>query len=251
VSALSATLRAEAALARHRRVACGISGGKDSTAAAYLLRRHWDRIRFYHYDTGDLLPEVRDVVRELAAILPSLTIMQGNIAAAIAANGLPSDLVPHSAHAVGQAMAEGPRIVSRYDCCFANLMDPIYQRIRRDGHTLLIRGTKRADMKRLPARSGQMLDGIELLLPIEDWSNADVMDYLREVGAPVSTAYAHFTNLPECATCSAWWNEGRAAYLRERHPALFERYRERMAMVLDAVGPVSAAMAAELREMAQ
>jgi len=246
---LAATLRAEAALARHRHISLALSGGKDSTAAAYLLRRHWHRIRFYHLSTGDLLPEVQDVVRELAGILPNLTIVHSDVAGWISAHGLPSDLVPHSAHAVGQLMSEGPRVVSRYDCCFAGIMNPLYQRIRRDGHTLLIRGTKRADMNRLPMRSGQMLDGIELLLPLEDWSDADVMDYLREVGAPVSTAYQHFTNLPECATCSAWWNEGRAAYLRERHPALFERYRERMAMVLDAVGPVSAAMAAELKEL--
>jgi 3'-phosphoadenosine 5'-phosphosulfate sulfotransferase (PAPS reductase)/FAD synthetase len=214
MSALAATLRAEAALSRHKRICLSISGGKDSTAAAFLLRRHWHRLRFYHYDTGDLLPEVRDVVRELAGILPNLTTVRGDIAAAIAANGLPSDLVPHSAHVVGQAMAEGPRIVGRYDCCWNNLMNPIYQRIRRDGHTLLIRGTKRADMNRLPMRSGQMLDGIELLLPLEDWSNADVMDYLREQGAPVSTAYEHFEDMPECATCSAWWHEKRAAYLR-------------------------------------
>lgn len=246
---LGATLRAEAALARHKRVACGVSGGKDSTAAAYLLRPHWHRIRFYHLDTNDLLPEVQDVVRQLAAILPNLTIIRSDVAGWIAANGLPSDLVPHSAHAVGQMMAEGPRITSRYDCCYANLMNPIYQRIRRDGNTLLIRGTKRADMNRLPMRSGQCLDGIELLLPLEDWSNADVMDYLREAGAPVSTAYSHFVDLPECATCSAWWREGRAAYLREHHPALFHVYRERMAAVLEAVGPVTAAMASELKEM--
>jgi 3'-phosphoadenosine 5'-phosphosulfate sulfotransferase (PAPS reductase)/FAD synthetase len=251
LTALAAALRAEAALARHKRVALGISGGKDSTAAAYLLRRHWDRIRFYHADSGDLLPEVRDVVRELRDILPNLTVVRSDVAGWIAANGLPSDLVPHTAEAMGHARGEGVRLVSRYACCSASRMNPIYQRIRRDGHTLLIRGTKRADMKRLPMRSGQMLDGIELLLPLEDWSDADVMDYLRDVGAPVSTAYQHFTNLPECATCSAWWHEGRAAYLRERHPALFERYRARMAMVLEAVGPVSAAMAAELREMAR
>jgi 3'-phosphoadenosine 5'-phosphosulfate sulfotransferase (PAPS reductase)/FAD synthetase len=104
-------------------------------------------------------------------------------------------------------------------------------------------------MPRLPMRSGQVLDGIELLLPIADWSNADVMAYLAEVGAPVSTAYQHFANLPECATCSAWWNEGRAAYLREHHPELFHVYRTRMAAVLEAVGPVTAAMASELKEL--
>jgi len=251
VTALPAALRVEAAFARHKRIAMGVSGGKDSTAAAFLLRPHWDRIRFYHLSTGDLLPEVVSVVEKLRGILPNLTVVHSDIHAAIAANGLPSDLVPHSAHPLGQAMGEGPRLVSRYDCCFANLMDPIYQRIRRDGNTLLIRGTKRADMRRLPMRSGEILDGIELLLPLEGWSNVEVMEYLREVGAPVSTAYQHFRDLPECATCSAWWGEGRAAYLRERHPQLFHVYQARMAAVLEVVGPAVAAMGRELKVLGE
>jgi 3'-phosphoadenosine 5'-phosphosulfate sulfotransferase (PAPS reductase)/FAD synthetase len=235
-------------LDRHEHIALGISGGKDSTAAAWLLRPHWDRIRFYHLSTGDLLPEVVEVVEELRGILPNLTVVQSDVAGWIVRHGLPSDLVPHSAHFIGQLMAEGPRLTSRYACCAANLMQPLYERIKADGNTLLIRGTKRADMARLPMQSGQVLDGLELLLPLEDWSNADVLAYLREQGAPLAEqAYAHFENLPECATCSAWWSERRAPYLRQHHPALYERYLERMTVVMAAIGPSAQALAAEMR----
>lgn len=239
----------EATLERHERVACGVSGGKDSTATAWLLRPHWDRIRFYHLDCGDALPEVRAVVDELHGILPNLTVVKRDVHAWIAANGLPSDLVPYTSDHLGQCISQAPRLVPLQACCWANIMQPLHERIKADGNTLVIRGTKRADMKRLPMQSGQVLDGIELLLPLEHWTNADVMAYLREQGAPIAAAYDYFEDMADCATCSAWWGEKRAAFLRQRHPELFQRYRERMAAVLEAVGPVTAALASELKEL--
>ena len=234
-------------LDRHKQVALSFSGGKDSTACAWKLRDRWEGITFYHLDTGDLLPEVVEVVDQVRRLVPHWVTVRSDPAAWMAANGLPSDLVPHSSHPVGQHMAEGVRLSSRYDCCGANLMAPLFRRIRNDGNTLLIRGTKRADMRRLPMRSGEVLEGVELLLPLLEWSDADVMAYLAFMGAPVSSAYSHFTNLPECATCPAWWGEGRAAYLRGRHPALFARLQERMHAVMGEVGPVAANLATELK----
>lgn len=240
-----------AVLARHDRVALSLSGGKDSVACWWLLREHLPRIVVYHLDTGDLLPEVRSVVDEIEAMTPHFVRIASDVAGWIERHGLPSDLVPHSSHPVGQHMAEGRPLVSRYECCGANLMMPLFDRIKADGNTLMIRGTKRCDMKRLPMRSGEVLDGIELLLPLLEWSHADVLAYLRREGAPVSTAYEHFVNLPECATCPAWWSEGRADYLRTRHPALFVRYQERMGAVMAEVGPVVAALGAELRGLSR
>lgn len=236
-------------LDRHERIALSFSGGKDSTACVWLLRDHLERITLYHLDTGDLLPEVVEVVEQVRAIVPHFVTVRSDVAGWIERNGPPSDLVPHGSHPVGQHMAEGRAIVHRYSCCSANLMVPLFDRIVADGNTLLIRGTKAADMKRLPMGSGDVIDGLELLLPLLEWSNADVLAYLREQGAPISTAYGHFDNLPECATCSAWWSEGRAAYLRARHPALFAKYQARMDVVMAEVGPVAQMLARELREL--
>ena len=238
-------------LARHARVALSFSGGKDSLACVWLLRPWLDRITLYHLDTGDLLPEVAETVDAVRAMAPRFVTIRRDVAGWIAAHGLPSDLVPHGSHPVGQAMAEGSRLVHRYRCCGENLMIPLWERIRADGATLLIRGSKRADMTRLPMASGEVADGIELLLPLQEWSNAAVLDYLAAEGAPVSGLYRHFTNAPECATCPAWWGEKRAAYLRGRHPALFARYQARMAAVMDEIGPVAANLAAELKGMGE
>lgn len=237
------------ALDRHERIALSLSGGKDSLACLYLLRPHLERITVYHLDTGDLLPEVREIVAEVRAMCPNFVHMQGDVIAWHRAAGLPTDLLPHSAEHLGQMMGEGMRLVSRYTCCHANLMAPLLKRIMADGNTLMIRGTKRVDMKRLPMASGDVVDGLELLLPLQEWSNAEVFELLRREGAPYCRIYDHVTNAPECARCPAWWGEKRAAYLRQYHPVLYAGYRARLLAVWAEIDPALVNLAAELREM--
>lgn len=230
-----------APLARHPRVALSFSGGKDSLACVYLLREQLSWITVYHLDTGDLLPEMREIVAHVKTLAPNFVHIQGDVTSWIKEFGLPTDLLPHSAHPIGQEMREGPKLVARYDCCYANLMLPIYEQIRAHGNSLLIRGTKAVDMKRLPLRSGETTgDGIELWYPLQNWSNDQVFDYLRAQGAPIARVYEHVVNSPECARCSAWWGEGRSAYLERYHPALWVQYQERLATVAEAIlGPIN------------
>jgi phosphoadenosine phosphosulfate reductase len=234
-------------LDRHSRIALMFSGGKDSLACVYLLRPHLDRITLYHLDTGDQLPETRTVVDHVQDFAPRFVTIKRDVGAWIAENGMPTDLLPYDAHPIGRAIGEARfPLVARYDCCWANLMGPAYERVRDDGNTLLIRGTKSADMARLPASNGQTVDGMELFYPVQDWSHADVLAYLAEAGAPISPFYSHAENGPECATCPAWWGERRNAYLRDRHPALHAVYRARLAAVAGAIAGPLAALNAEL-----
>lgn len=227
-------------LDRHDKIALSFSGGKDSLAVVYLLRSYLDRITIYHNDTGDLLPEQMAIVEHVKSFAPRFVHIQTNVSDWIAANGLPSDLIPHSAHPVGQAMGEGATpLVARYDCCFKNLMWPTYSRMTDDGNTLIIRGTKAQDMKRLPQESGAVTEGVELFYPLQGWSHAEVFAYLREVEAPISRVYTHQVNAPECARCPAWWSEGRDSYLKRYHPRLWLDYRARLeAVARELAGPL-------------
>lgn len=218
--------------------ALSFSGGKDSMAVVELLREYLDEITIYHLDTGDLLPEMRESVARVEAFAPHFVRVQTDVSAWIAVHGLPTDLLPFHSHAVGHHLGQATaHLVGRYDCCYANLMWPLFERVYKDGCSLLIRGTKRVDMPRLPAEDGTVADGVELWYPLLNWSNDQVFAYLGERDVPLPRVYDYVTNSPECARCSAWWGEGRSAYLKKYHPELWAQYDARLQVVIDAVAP--------------
>ena len=240
--------RCIAVMDRHECIAFGLSGGKDSLAVLYLLQDQAHRFTAYHMDTGDLLPEVVEAVEQAKALCPNFVHIRGDVLAWHRANGLPSDLV-RDQRGAAVAPSSGLRMVPRYDCCVANLMRPIWQRMVADGNTLVIRGTKAVDLPRLPVVSGQIVDGVEFLLPLQDWSHAEVFAYLRAEGVPISRVYEHMTNAPECARCPAWLGENRAAYLRQYHPALAADYRARLHAVWREIDPALQAAAAVMARL--
>ena len=101
-------------------------------------------------------------------------------------------------------------------------------------------------MARLPARTGDAGRGVALLYPLEDWSHDDVRAYLASRGVMLPPLYDRMVNAPECARCTAWWGEGRGAYLAERYPELHRDYADRMRLVVTEIGASSAPLAAEL-----
>ncbi len=223
------------------------SGGKDSLACVHLMRANWDKITLYHVDTGDLLPEIREIVDAVANMVPRFVRIHTDSAQWMRDIGLPSDLVPTTSTRAGLAIgASEQRIVDRFDCCASNIMAPLHEKMLQDGITLVVRGTKRADLVRLPAEGGPTGMGYDLWLPLLDWSHDDVFAYLREVGAPICRVYEHKVNAPECATCPAWWTEGRAAYLKQHHPSLYATYRAKLERVSRETTPHWRALQEEL-----
>lgn len=225
----------------HDKVAFSFSGGKDSTAVALLIEQWLPAIRVYHVDTGDLLPEIEDSVRRIEAKCLNFVRINTHVADWIAEHGLPTDLLPHTQDPIGRAMGEhqGVKLTPRYTCCANNLMNPLWNRVKADGCTLLIRGTKRCDMPTLPIESGQIADGIELLYPLQDWTHDDVIDYLKRCNWPIPSLYGQMTNAPECARCTAWWGENRAKYLKRAYPELYREYQARLTVILQSLeGPL-------------
>ncbi len=234
-------------LGRHENVALSFSGGKDSLACVYLLRERLSAITIYHMDTGDMFPEAVEVVNHVRQFAPRFVTVQGDVLAWQRDNGFPTDLLPFGSHPLGRMVGhEGVRLSSRYDCCAQNLMIPLFKRMIADGNTLLIRGTKRADPLNLPMSNGDIGDGIELWLPIQEWSAGDVFDYLRSVDAPISRNYEHAVNSPDCMRCSAWWGTGRLDYLKAFHPDAFAEARRRMQIVSASLMPSLTALSRDM-----
>lgn len=230
-------------LDRHKKIAFSFSGGKDSTLILHMLRDRLDQITVYHLDSGDLLPEMVDHVARSVEGLPHYVRIETHVLDWQRENGLPTDLLPYSSHPVGVITGEpGTRLVSRYVCCYTNLMLPLFERVLADGNTLLIRGTKASDMRTLPAVSGEVSEGIELFYPLQGWSDEQVFVALSLRDITLPPLYDHFNSAPECARCSAWWGEGRAAFLKAHYPDLFADYDERLQLIIDELAPALLAL---------
>jgi 3'-phosphoadenosine 5'-phosphosulfate sulfotransferase (PAPS reductase)/FAD synthetase len=227
------------AIARHRRVAFQFSGGKDSTAALFLLRPLWTRMTVYWLNTGDNFPETAAFVRSIAAALPHYVEVPGRVNETIDRFGPPADLIPEAASETAWAMnvGRGARLQDRTLCCARSKMAPMHERMLADGITLVVRGQKAADDFRGPLSSGtvDVATGLEFYYPIERWSDSDVMQYLVQHNLLPPLYDEGLTRSGDCMRCSAWLGDRRASYLAERHPAAFQDYRQRIFTIARAV----------------
>ncbi|MDF3073477.1 MAG: Bcep22 3 [Alphaproteobacteria bacterium] len=226
------------AIARHERIALQVSGGRDSLACLYLLRPHWSKLTVYWCNTGDPFPETEAIMRGVRAIVPQFVEIAGNQPGVVAGFGLPSDIVPADSTTIGVVANGGGQLIQdRYSCCARTYIVPMHERMVLDGITLVIRGQKQADQLKAPVRSGAVDLGIEYLFPIEDWSTQQVMDYLREQDAPILRFYEMLDGAPDCMTCSAYWENGAAKYLKRYHPEHHVEVQRRLDIINAAVAP--------------
>jgi 3'-phosphoadenosine 5'-phosphosulfate sulfotransferase (PAPS reductase)/FAD synthetase len=242
-------------LGDHDKIVLQFSGGKDSLALLYLFKGHLHRMTVLHCDTADQLPEMQDLVAVVESNVPNFHRVRTDAPAWIAQHGLPSDLVPIRCHpGVANVYREaGHPIVPVTDCCAANRWRPMQKAIRELGPSLVIHGQRRSDEmgwdKTMQGDTTQGAGDWQVWAPISEWSDDDVMTYLRGVGAPILPWYSHKPHAPECATCPASWSEGRGAYLKKHHPVLAARYGQSLAVLLAEISPECADLLAEWRDV--
>lgn len=209
------------------KIAFQFSGGRDSTAALYLLRDRWANITcVYHIDTGDQFPETRAVVDRVRADLEAagvpFEVIETDVKAQRERDGYPTDIIPVDNTALGQMVSGAElRLTGRFDCCANALMLPLHQRMHDDGMRLLIRGQRDDEYAGgAPTRDRDVIDGFEVHYPIQGWTADEVQAYLEQQELPLAPFYrAGMKRAPECMGCTAWWDEGRLEYMREHHPA--------------------------------
>lgn len=216
----------------HEKVGFAFSGGKDSLAALYFLRRFWPVMTVYWVDTGDSVPEVREVVERVRAEVPNFKVVRGRQPETIASFGWPADTVPADTEFMG-AVALGSKFMlqSRNQCCFQSLMLPLHKAMEEDGVTLLIRGQKNSDKRKAPVQSGDRAGSATLWFPISDWTDEQVFEFLVKEGVPVPEYYSQLKSSPDCLTCSAYLDEERGAFLRTRHPEAWDTVRFRVKLI--------------------
>ena len=222
---------------RHERVALQVSGGKDSLAVLHAMKPWWDKLRVYWLNPGDPFPETVALMENIKSAVPSFVEIPGRQKEIIAADGWPSDVVPVKWTTFGQfVFGEKPyKIQGRLDCCYRALMAPMQEAMIRDGITCIIRGKRSEEADKSPTRSGDVVEGIELVYPLWDWTAGKVEKYLEVNGVELPESYKYASHSLDCMSCTAWWGEGLSKFLSAEHPAHFAEYDRRVGLIKAAI----------------
>lgn len=223
--------------ARHRRVALQLSGGQDSIALLHLMMPWKDLFCVYWLNPGNPLPETTAMMNEIRTMVPHFKEVAGRQPEVIALDGWPSDVVPIRWTRAGQfSGGKQPFTVQgRLDCCWRSLMLPLHEAMIADDITCIIRGKRSDEGDKSPSRDGDVIDGIEFIYPLWDWSAADVQSYLEEAGIPRPKSYQYASHSLDCMDCTAWWGEGMDRFLEAEYPDQYAEYGRRIDLIKSAV----------------
>jgi phosphoadenosine phosphosulfate reductase len=188
------------------------SGGKDSLACLHLWRDKLDETVVIWCNSGAAYPDTIEQMERVKSWVPNFLEVRGNQPAVIERYGYPSDVVPvlSSPHAFRVDTRTGPMIQSFMDCCARSLWAPMFNAVKQMGITRVVRGQRNDERLTGPVRNGDVVDGIEYALPIQDWTEAEVFAYLREVGAEIPAYYETGERTSrDCWSCTAFRFESR------------------------------------------
>lgn len=223
---------------RHSAAVLQFSGGKDSLACLHLLRPYWDRLTVLWANTGDAFPETVEQMRDIADLVPHFQEVRSQQPENIKRFGPPADVLSAWDTPYGRMIDDSRRyrVQTPFGCCAVNIWKPLDEATRALRATLVIRGQRHAESKKAPIRSGHVEDGIEYYFPIEDWTDQEVVEYLRANDVKLPEHYAYVDSSLDCQTCTAYLaeNAGKFVYVRERHPHLHAELRQRLSYIRDA-----------------
>lgn len=231
----------EDAFTRHERVGFQFSGGKDSTAALWVLRDYWEAMTIYWLNTGDMFPETENFIRNTLDGVRNVVEVKGQVWSSISRYGIPSDIIPYGSSEVAwmNGLGKTVRMQDRLTCCARGKMMPMHNAMLADEITLIVRGQKNSDEFPGPMKSGSVSDGFEFLYPVEGWTDSDVMKFLIDNEYPVPPLYADgLLRSGDCMRCSAWMGDALPAYLHKHHKEAFYDYKDRVSAICDAASTV-------------
>lgn len=211
---------------RHEKVALMFSGGKDSLACLHLVKDYLDKTIVVWVNTGANFPEIEQMMREVKAIVTHFHEIKTDQPSSIKANGYPVDVVPVNYTKLGQSVTsiKDFKLRSYFECCAENFWIPCDAEMRKLGVTGVIRGQRNSEAHRAPIKSGYVENGIEYHLPIESWSDSEVIDYLRSKDVFINERLSMAHSSLDCWNCTAYMAESaeRFKYIKKHHPSKYE-----------------------------
>lgn len=224
----------------HERIALQFSGGRDSLALLLAMRPYWDRVTVYYTNSGDAYPETQALVDAVKSVVPRFVEIEGRVKQVHEQMGWPSDVMqPGAGYPFAKTDIEGyVSLIDRHNCCFHSIMQPMHERMQADGITLLIRGQRDEDSTKSHVKSGDVIDGIQLLFPIAHWSTEQVEQFIASQGVPLPAFYSEgLSSAPDCMRCTAWLEHGAHKYLMKHHPNVASEVNARLKQIKVVVEP--------------
>lgn len=212
-----------------------LSGGKDSMACLHLMREEL-HVAIY-VDTGFSYPETRDMINYAETLIPVHRVAVDR-AKHHRENGLPADVVPVEWTTLGQALTRPKAVLIQpsFQCCFDNLAKPLLDAAKRLGATHIVYGQRNDERARATSRNGDVVNGLIRLHPIEEWTRAQVLDYLA-TKMDIPAHYALTQTSLDCFDCTCFYEESkdRVAWMKDRYPDYHRAYAEKYNQVLSAI----------------
>jgi 3'-phosphoadenosine 5'-phosphosulfate sulfotransferase (PAPS reductase)/FAD synthetase len=223
------------------KIALAFSGGKDSLACFYKLRKEGllENVTAIFVNTGKCFPEQLEIVEEVRAQM-RMEVVCTDRERQNRMLGLPADIVPVDWTHVGQQITgEKPIMVQSYlDCCAANIGHALHNAAVQWNFKFLIRGQRLDEKHKSPARDGDIVAGVRYVHPIENWTEEQVLDFIKAERGSIPTHYFLMKHTSmDCYDCSAYRKDTTDVeeYAKRMHPILWRARKDRMELVDEAV----------------
>lgn len=174
-----------------------------------MYREQLNEIVVVWANTGAAYPEVQREMAKLARKIPHFLVVRGKQPEQIAKNGYPSDVVPINYSPIGRLYVKKQqfeyKVQSAFDCCAANMWQPLAHAMQLLGIKKIIRGQRRDEQyKNSAVTNGMKVGGVEYVLPLEDWTAEQVFTYLRDNKVPIPEYYNSEGTSHDCWSCTAY-----------------------------------------------
>lgn len=212
------------------------SGGKDSLACLLLYWDQLDNITVMWGSSGDSFPETIAQMEKVKKTVPHFIEVKGNQPEVIQQLGYPVDVLPLRNYPAYQSMIQQDRLKLNgfIECCYSSFLKKCQDKCAELGATEIIRGQKRCDAQKSAIKNGDVVDGILYTMPIEEWTDAEVMDYVKD--SPYLSEHYRSTDGRtglDCLHCTAhlFENTWKMKYLETHHSAVAEEVKRRLRLI--------------------
>jgi 3'-phosphoadenosine 5'-phosphosulfate sulfotransferase (PAPS reductase)/FAD synthetase len=207
------------------------SGGRDSTTLVHQMRHFAGLMRVVFVDTGALFPHVVEHVHsftekmgfQLDTVHPPMPLEEYH-----KEMGLPVDLLPiENQVEMGKyvEVKKEERLQSWMQCCVNMMWLPLDRYLEKNEVKIVYLGTREAEPRKGSDRANyQNGKGVNFFCPLWNWSEDEVMDYLREKELPIPIQYEYGCDSLDCWRCTAALDghgEAKMRFMSIKYPALY------------------------------